>query len=201
MSQNFSKLEAYIAETIYELNNEEVDITNVYPLPNTLIKKILNGNKAETFINYKIKSDKDRLRGIWDHMIDRCHNPKSDGFKTHGSKGTIVEDVWKNDFNAFYNWSISNGYMFGLSLDRIVNDKGYGPSNCRWVNHTVQARNRGYLPKYKAFGEEKILIEWSQDSRCIVSYDCLRSRMRAKWEIEKALVTPTKKNGTSGSSD
>lgn len=193
MSKNFTKIESYIAETIYELNNEEVDISNVYPLPKTLIKKILNDRNGETFINYEPKSDRDKLRGIWSHMIDRCHNPNSDGYKTHGSKGTIVEDVWKNDFNAFYDWSLANGYIFGLSLDRIDNAKGYGPNNARWVNHTLQSRNREYLPRYKAFNEEKILIEWSEHERCVVSYNCLRSRMRSgKWTMEKALTTLSK---------
>jgi hypothetical protein len=30
----------------------------------------------------------------------------------------------------------------GKVLDRISNEKGYSPSNCRWVSHRESARNR-----------------------------------------------------------
>ena len=189
---NFSKVESYVAETIRELKDSEIDYSSFFPLPKTLALKITSNNKRDLFVSYAEKNEKAKLKGIWSHMIDRCHNEKSDGFSTHGSKGTYVCDEWKNNFDSFYNWSIENGYKFGLSLDRINNSDGYSPKNCRWVNHTAQARNRNSSKKISAFGEEKILIEWAEDKRCVVSYTCLRKRMKSKWEAEKAITTPSK---------
>lgn len=45
--------------------------------------------------------------------------------------------------------------------------------------------------KYSAWGEEKTLVEWSKDERCVVSYDVLRSRFSdLGWGLVKALTTP-----------
>ena len=50
-------------------------------------------------------------------------------------------DEWKNDFMAFYRWVMKNGYSSGLELDRINNDLGYSPENCRFVTHSKNMRN------------------------------------------------------------
>jgi len=72
----------------------------------------------------------------WQAMLKRTrHNP------LYTRRGITVCPAW-SDWVAFRDWAISAGYIDGLSLDRIDNDAGYEPDNCRWVTKAVQDANR-----------------------------------------------------------
>ena len=85
-----------------------------------------------------------RLYKIWKEIKRRTLNPKHKQYNDYGGRGIIICDEWKNDFMSFYNWAMSNGYEEnkGLSIDRIDNDRGYSPENCRWTTKTIQCRNQ-----------------------------------------------------------
>ena len=51
-------------------------------------------------------------------------------------------EEWKNDFVAFRDWAISNGYGDTLTIDRIDVDGNYEPLNCRWATRAEQSRNK-----------------------------------------------------------
>lgn len=130
---------------------------------------------------------KSRLHKIWSCMHERCEYTKHKHYKHYGGNGILVCDDWKC-FEVFRNWAIANGYKDNLSIDRINNNEGYNPDNCRWVTAREQARNKknNYLIYYN--GQVKPLVEWAE--RFKINPTTLKYRVQAGWSIEKALLTP-----------
>ena len=88
-----------------------------------------------------------RLYHVWDGMINRCYRKTSNHYDDYGGRGITVCDEWRNDFQAFYNWAMANGYDENAprgqcTIDRIDNDKGYSPDNCRWITQKEQQLNK-----------------------------------------------------------
>jgi hypothetical protein len=139
---------------------------------------------------------KNILYSKWLGMKSRCYQPKHFGNKYYQKKNIIVCEEWKNDFQAFYNWSIQNGYKDNLTLDRKNNNKGYDPNNCRFVNMTIQANNRNNNVLLTAFNETKTLAEWIKDPRCkIKSYQTLYSRVKQLKLTPEEILTIVPKYG------
>lgn len=87
-----------------------------------------------------------RLYSVWASMKERCLCNSSYAFHYYGERGITICDEWL-DFENFYNWAVSAGYDQSAkrgecTLDRIDNDKGYEPCNCRWVSMKEQGNNR-----------------------------------------------------------
>lgn len=102
-----------------------------------------------------------RIHYIWSSMIQRCH---SDDFRTsrvYKSRGICVCEEWEN-FENFYQWALNNGYEDNLTIDRINNDKGYYPENCRWVDIITQANNRRTNRIITYFGISHTVAEWGR---------------------------------------
>lgn len=83
-----------------------------------------------------------RLYCIWRGMKIRCLVPTNKDYPNWGGRGITICNEWLNDFAAFRDWSLDNGYDEHLTIDRINNDGNYEPSNCRWITIQEQARNR-----------------------------------------------------------
>ena len=73
-------------------------------------------------------------------MLGRCNNPNNTNYKNYGARGIKIDPVW-NTFKIFKLWAISAGYTDALQIDRIDNNLGYSPSNCRWTKQAIKVRN------------------------------------------------------------
>lgn len=78
------------------------------------------------------------LYSVWQGIKSRLADPTGNN---ECYAGVLMCPEWQ-DFTAFYDWAINAGYSEGLSIDRIESNGMYSPSNCRWVDATVQAQNR-----------------------------------------------------------
>lgn len=79
-------------------------------------------------------------------MVQRCHNPRNKSFRNYGAKGRSVCDRWrigedgKTGFECFLE-DMGPKPAKNLSIDRINNDEGYRPDNCRWATASQQRAN------------------------------------------------------------
>lgn len=110
--------------------------------------------------NHKHKMSHTRPYEIWQGMKKRCYNPHDVRYDRYGGRGITVCDEWREDFSAFYKWALENGYADNLTIDRIDNDKGYSPDNCRWADAETQCRNRSSNINITIGNATKSLKEW-----------------------------------------
>lgn len=148
-------------------------------------KRTINKNPLKK--REKHGMSKTRLYKIWDGICQRTGNPNRKESVNYGDRGITMCNEWRNSFIAFYNWSIENGYKDDLSIDRINNDCGYYPDNCRWADKITQANNTRrsqiYNKEYATVASKKLGGVSTLISR----------RIRMGWEIEKAFTTIARK--------
>lgn len=97
---------------------------------------------------------KTRIYKILRGMIQRCENPNNSAWEHYGGRGIKICEEWRNAENGalnFYNWSMSNGYKDGLTIERINVEKDYSPDNCKWETWENQHRNtrKTHMIEYK----------------------------------------------------
>jgi hypothetical protein len=76
----------------------------------------------------------------WNGMRQRCQNPNNKDWKNYGGRGIAVCEPWQKTFEAFFA-DMGASWFPGAQIDRIDNNKGYEPGNCRWTTAKVQSNN------------------------------------------------------------
>lgn len=128
---------------------------------------------------------------IWSAMKDRCGNPKSEYYYLYGGRGIKVCEAWQISFETFFKDMGAKPTSLH-SLDRIDNNKGYSPENCRWATSKEQAINRRTTRLVYDNGKAYSLKGYCEKKK--LSYTAIQTRVKKlNWSLELAINTPIKK--------
>lgn len=115
-----------------------------------------------------------RLYNIWKLMKRRCYNPKCKEFKNYGGRGISICEEWCNSFPLFAEWALLNRYAENLCIERVENNEGYYPENCKWTTAKEQGSNKRNNVLVKIGNMVKTLAEWSRATK--LPYSTLKYR-------------------------
>ena len=132
--------------------------------------------KGKESPNYKHGKWDHYLYKTWKNMMSRCYSESDHAYKNYGARGIKVCDRW-HDINNFI--LDMHPKPEGKSLDRIDNQKGYCPENCRWASDTTQSRNRRYA---------KLDIEKANKIRNLKSEGVKRAEIANMFGVSISLV-------------
>lgn len=135
--------------------------------------------------NYKHGKRRDRVYGIWTHVISRCRNPNDDAWPQYGGRGIQVAERWLR-FENFY--EDMGDPEPGQSIERIDNEAGYCKENCKWASRTEQNRNRRSCRFIEINGKRATVAEWAEIVG--VKPHLIRVRLSAGWSEFDAVMTP-----------
>lgn len=123
---------------------------------------------------------------IWAHIIGRCTCPTNRAYKWYGARGIGVCDHWRK----FENFLADMGKRPSRhhQIDRINNNDGYYPGNCRWVTSKENNNNRRGNVLIEWRGEQHTASQWSISTG--IPANVIRSRVRLGWAAEDALTLP-----------
>lgn len=129
------------------------------------------------------KTPRESMYGTWNSMMARCYNEKHAKYPLYGARGLRVCRRW----HTFQNFVDDMGMRpSGLMLERIDNDKGYSPENCKWATYAEQIRNRNITVWLTHDGKTMCIKDWADHLG--ISYSTLKERLRQGYSTELALT-------------
>ena len=124
-----------------------------------------------------------RTMRIWKNMIQRTCNPNCPMYARYGGAGIGVCESWQT-FERFL--SDMGQAPDDLTLERVDNNKGYGPDNCKWATYTEQNRNKSSSKNLTLNGKTQVAVAWIQELGLTDSK--VYKRIRRGWSDEEVLL-------------
>ena len=118
-------------------------------------------HKERTLISVKTHGmTKSHEYKTWAGMLSRCYNKNNTNYHNYGQRGITVCDEWIGSFELFF-VDMGKKPNSNYSIERIENNKGYSPDNCKWATAYEQANNKRNNHLITINGVEKNLTQWS----------------------------------------
>ena len=118
-------------------------------------------------------------------MRGRCNNPTHQAWPNYGGRGITVCPEW-DDFAVFI--KDMGERPDGLTLERIDNNQGYSPDNCKWATHKEQFSNTRTNHNLTFAGRTQTITQWQEELG--FKKTLINNRIRRGWSVERALTTP-----------
>ena len=125
---------------------------------------------------------------IWQAIVARCRNPKNPRYADYGARGIKLCAEWE-DFAAFHR-EVGDRPTPRHSIDRMNNERGYEPGNCKWSLPHEQMTNRRCTRFVNVDGEKVPLATLAK--KYSIPANTLRGRILKGWPVAKALTTPVR---------
>lgn len=120
----------------------------------------------------------------WSNMMQRCGNPRHRDYHSYGGRGITVCERWSGE-DGFENFLLDMGERPpSSSLDRINNNEGYSPQNCRWASRQEQQNNMRSNHWIEHDGERHTLAQWARIKG--VNYTAFSHLIRCGASVDKA---------------
>lgn len=136
----------------------------------------------------KVRVMHQRLSGIWYGMKDRCYSEDHVAYNRYGGRGITICEEWLDDYFKFEDWALDNGYSEELTIDRIDNDRGYSPNNCRWATQIQQMNNRSNNNLVEINGTIKTISQWARQHN--LAWSTIKQRVVSGKTGEEILARP-----------
>lgn len=127
----------------------------------------------------------------WASIKRRCYNKADKSYFLYGERGITMCDRWLNSFENFYQ-DMGDKPSSRHSIDRINNNKGYGPDNCHWVLPEVQANNKRNN-RFLTLGPVTLTYAQWERERPMVKAHTLMTRKKRGWSDADCLLKPVKR--------
>ena len=121
---------------------------------------------------------------VWLAMKGRCLNNKNKDYQYYGGRGITVCKRWLK-FEKFF--EDIGAKPKGLTLERIDNNKGYSPNNCKWATRQEQNDNTRVCVPTAVNGMQ--FPTFRAASRYFnIHRDTVRSRLKRGLSIDQAFT-------------
>ena len=156
-------------------------------------KEYYEKNKEKWSAYYKARRQRKPLYSTWHSMLVRTGirvGAKDHDRRIYIDREISICDSWLN-YREFESWALAHGWKEGLQIDRIDNDKGYDPSNCRFVTPKENSRNRRNCHKIQIGDKQVKFIELYEEYDGVKPpYKIAEGRLKLGWDWVRAITTP-----------
>jgi len=118
----------------------------------------------------ELKHQQEPWLRVFDHINQRCNNPKAPAYKNYGARG-IKCFISISDLKEL--WIRDKAYLLKVpSIDRINNDGNYTFENCRFIEfkeNSMRASVAKRTPILQFSLDGKLIREWESQRKAALS--------------------------------